>query len=173
MRVDAPWTRLPGVARLLRLWSVKPGLARSRCRATRPFLTPEQFQEELAILGLSGRNFGPEEYMEALSDYLGISVAIHVIPDERRPELSQRLALSGRLGEVRYSEELGLAAIFPVACPRSFRTLRSSTSSVILPPGISWSLRVPARVAPGRCGGGGWLASCPSPRRRSGSTRRT
>jgi hypothetical protein len=74
-------------------------------------LTPEQFQEELAILSLSGRKFRPEEYAEALGDYLGISIAIHVIPDASYPELSRRLASSGRLAELRYSEDLSVAAI--------------------------------------------------------------
>lgn len=112
MKVEALWTRIPGVARLLRRWSVGPQPAQPRPLASRPLLTPEQFQEELAVLGLSGTKFGPEEYLEALSEYLGVSVSINVIPDDRRPELSQRLALSGRLGEVRYSEELSVAAIF-------------------------------------------------------------
>lgn len=80
--------------------------------AARPLLTPEQFQEELAVLGLSGKRFGPEEYLAALERHLGISIKVHLIPDASYPELSRRLALSGRLGELRYSEELGLAVIF-------------------------------------------------------------
>lgn len=80
--------------------------------SSRGLLTPEQFQEELVLLGLSGKRFGPEEYVQALSDYLEVSISVHVIPDALCPELSRLLALSGRLGEVRYSEELGLAAIF-------------------------------------------------------------
>jgi hypothetical protein len=79
--------------------------------AARPLLTPEQFQEELAILGFSGREFGPEEYSEALGNYLGISIAIYIIPDAHYPELARRLASAGRLAELRYSEELGIAAI--------------------------------------------------------------
>lgn len=75
-------------------------------------LTPEQFQEELAVLGLSSKRYTPEEYAQALGSYLGISIMIHVIPDACYPELSRRLALSGRLGELRYAEQLGLAAIF-------------------------------------------------------------
>lgn len=77
----------------------------------RPMLTAEQFQEELAVLGLSGKEFGPEEYAEALGTYLGISIAVHIIPDLQYPELSRRLASSGRIGELRYSEELGIAVI--------------------------------------------------------------
>lgn len=86
--------------------------ARTRARRARRFITPEDFQEELILLGLSGRKFGPGEYVSALSNYLGISISVHVIPDTGCPELARRLALSGRLGEVRYSDELGLAAVF-------------------------------------------------------------
>lgn len=112
VRGNASWARIPGVARLMRRWAANPADARSLTVADRPFLTPEQFQEELEILGLSGRTFDPEGYMRALAEYLDISVTVHVIPDDRRPELSRHLALSGRLGEVRLSEELGIAAIF-------------------------------------------------------------
>jgi hypothetical protein len=106
---DSAWSRVPGVARLSR-WRTGHELPSPPDR--RPFLTPEQFQEELEILGLSGVSFGPEDYMLALSDYLGISISVHVIQDETCPELSRQLALSGRLGEVRFSEEIGVAAIF-------------------------------------------------------------
>ncbi len=75
-------------------------------------LTAAEFQEELAILGLSGRRFDPKDYADALGDYLDISINIHVIPDDWYPELSRLLAISGRLGELRYSEQLTLAAIF-------------------------------------------------------------
>lgn len=92
--------------------------------ACRYLLSPEQFQEELAILRLSGQRYTPEEYAEALGSYLGISIMIHVIPDSDYPELSRRLALSGRLGELRYAEELGLAAIFvPGSLPPLILTL--------------------------------------------------
>ena len=77
----------------------------------RPLLTPESFQEELAVLGLSGKRFGAEEYSEALEDHLGISVRIHVVPDIWYPEVSRRLASSGRLAELHYSEDLRLAVI--------------------------------------------------------------
>jgi hypothetical protein len=86
--------------------------ARPRTLGARSFITPEDFQEELIILGLSGQKFGVEDYVTALSDFLGISISVHVIPDTGYPELARRLALSGRLGEIRYSEELGLAAVF-------------------------------------------------------------
>jgi hypothetical protein len=87
-------------------------------------LTAADFQEELAILGLSGRRFVPKDYADALGDYLGISINIHVIPDDWYPELSRRLAISGRLGELRYSEQLTLAAVFvPGSLPPLVSTL--------------------------------------------------
>ena len=98
--------------------------ARSRCHEPRSLLTAAAFQEELAILGLSGRRFDPKDYADALGDYLNISINIHVIPDEWYPELSRRLAISGRLGEIRYSERLTLAAIFvPGSLPPLVLTL--------------------------------------------------
>jgi hypothetical protein len=98
--------------------------ARSRVHGSRPLLTAADFQEELAILGLSGRRFVPKDYANALGDYLGISINIHVIPDNWYPELSRRLAISGRLGELRYSEQLTLAAIFvPGSLPPLVSTL--------------------------------------------------
>ncbi len=87
-------------------------------------LTAAEFQEELAILGLSGRTFEPEDYSDALGDYLNISITVHVIPDSWHPELSRLLALSGRLGELRYSEQLNMAAIFvPGSLPPLVLTL--------------------------------------------------
>jgi len=100
------------------------GGARSRTHEARPLLTAAGFQEELAILGLSGRKFVPKDYADALADYLDISINIHVIPDTWHPELSRRLAISGRLGELRYSEQLTLAAILvPGSLPPLVSTL--------------------------------------------------
>ena len=97
---------------------------RSQPNGSRPLLTAADFQEELAILGLSRRRFVPKDYADALGDYLGISINIHVIPDDWYPELSRRLAISGRLGELRYSEQLTLAAIFvPGSLPPLVSTL--------------------------------------------------
>lgn len=100
------------------------GGARSQTLGSRSLLTAAEFQEELAILGLSGRRFDPKDYVDALGDYLDISINIHVIPDDWYPELSRRLAVSGRLGKLRYSEQLTLAAIFvPGSLPPLVLTL--------------------------------------------------
>jgi hypothetical protein len=128
MNVDVPKRDLvePFLDKLASLW--RPlrnlGAAQSGADGTRPLLTAAEFQEELAILGLSGRRFEPEDYSDALGDYLNISIAVHVIPDSWYPELSRRLAISGRLGELRFSEQLNMAAIFvPGSLPPLVLTL--------------------------------------------------
>jgi hypothetical protein len=128
LNVDVPIRDLtaPFLDRLAGLW--RPlrnlGAARSHANESRSLLTAAEFQEELAILGLSGRTFEPEDYSDALAEYLDISITVHVIPDSWYPELSRLLALSGRLGELRYSEQLNLAAIFvPGSLPPLVLTL--------------------------------------------------
>ena len=128
MNVDAPNRELAGpfLDRLTGFWRPLRNLsaARSRVNGSRSLLTAAEFQEELAILGLSGRRFEPEVYSDALGDYLNISIAVHVIPDSWYPELSRLLAISGRLGELRYSEQLNMAAIFvPGSLPPLVLTL--------------------------------------------------
>src|SRR5215212_5875283 len=128
MNVDAPTRDLAGpfLTRLTGFWRPLRNLsaARSRVSGPRSLLTAAEFQEELAILGLSGRRFEPEDYSDALGEYLDISITVHVIPDSWHPEFSRLLALSGRLGELRYSEQLNLAAIFvPGSLPPLVLTL--------------------------------------------------
>src|SRR5919106_1525012 len=128
MNVEAPKRDFAGpfLNRLTGFW--RPlrnlGAARSLVNESRSLLTAAEFQEELAILGLSGRRFEPEDYSDALADYLDISITVHVIPDSWYPELSRLLALSGRLGELRYSEPMNMAAIFvPGSLPPLVLTL--------------------------------------------------
>jgi hypothetical protein len=128
MDVDAPKRDLAGpfLNRLTGFWRPLRNLSAARSHINRPrsLLTAAEFQEELAILGLSGRRFEPEDYSDALGEYLDISITVHVIPDSWYPELSRLLALSGRLGELRYSERLNLAAIFvPGSLPPLVLTL--------------------------------------------------
>src|SRR5215218_9194035 len=112
--------KLAGYLRALR----NLGAAQSRIDGSRPLLTAAEFQEELAILGLSGRRFEPEDYSDALGGYLNISIAVHVIPDSWYRELSRQLAISGLLGELRYSEQMNMAAIFvPGSLPPLVLTL--------------------------------------------------
>src|SRR5215208_4949152 len=128
MNVDSPKRDLAGplLVRLTGFW--RPlrnlGTARSRVNGSRSLLTAPEFQEELAVLGLSGRRFEPDDYSDALGEYLNISITVHVIPDSWYPELSRLLAISGRLGELRYSDQLNLAAIFvPGSLPPLVLTL--------------------------------------------------
>jgi len=128
MRVDVPKRNVvdPFLDKLAGFWRPLRNLSvpQSRIDGTRPLLTAAEFQEELAILGLSGRRFEPEDYSDALGEHLDISIAVHVIPDSWYPELSRLLALSGRLGELRYSEQLNMAAIFvPGSLPPLVLTL--------------------------------------------------
>jgi hypothetical protein len=128
MNIEAPKRDLTGpfLNRLAGFWRPLRNLsaARSHVNGTRSLLTAAAFQEELAILGLSGRRFEPEDYSDALADYLDISIAVHVIPDSWYPELTRLLAFSGRLGELRYSEQLNMAAIFvPGSLPPLVQTL--------------------------------------------------
>lgn len=69
---------------------------------SRGFLTQEQFQEELVVLGLSDQTFGPREYAEALGARLCVGISIEVVPDTSRPLLSRELARTGITGEIIY-----------------------------------------------------------------------
>ena len=96
----------------------------ARSDAARRFLTPEEFQTELAILGLSGKEFQPTDYAEALEEYLGLSIAINVIPDAHYPEITRMLAQRGRMAQLRYREDPPGAAIFVLSSlPPIVRTL--------------------------------------------------
>ena len=79
--------------------------------AARGFLTQEQFQEELVILGLSDEPFGPGEYADALGRHLDVTISIDVVPDADHPLLSRELARKGITGETRYRADLARAQI--------------------------------------------------------------
>src|SRR3712207_2285314 len=90
MNVEAPKRDLAGpfLNRLTGFWRPLRNLggARSLVNESRSLLTAAEFQEELAILGLSGRRFEPEDYSDALGEYLDISITVHVIPDSWYPD---------------------------------------------------------------------------------------
>lgn len=67
-------------------------------------LTQDQFQSELVLLGLSGARFGSRDYADALGRYLNLSISVRVVPDTQHPAVARRLALSGRLAELRLCE---------------------------------------------------------------------
>ena len=90
----------------------------------RSLLTSEDFQEELLTLGLSGKEFTPEDYAEALAGYLSIEICLCVFSDEEYPELKRSVARSGRVAEVCYSEDRKTAVVLvPGSLTPLLRTL--------------------------------------------------
>ena len=90
----------------------------------RPLLVPEEFQDELAALGLSEREFGPEDYRQALEGYLGVPISVRVFPDTSYPEYMLRLARSGDLALVRYNAAPPSAVVLvPMSLPPLLCTL--------------------------------------------------
>lgn len=74
-------------------------------------LTFEDFQLELAELGLLGRPFGPEEYRAALEEHLGIEIIIEELPDAEDGVLDDQAAGEGVRAEVVVMEESGNAVV--------------------------------------------------------------
>ncbi len=103
--------RFPISAEKIRGWLKRSGFEERASPAARGFLTKEQFQEELVVLGLSDRPFGPREYADALGDHLGVTISIDVVPDDEHPLLSRELARKGITGETRYRADLARAQI--------------------------------------------------------------
>src|SRR5918998_1297701 len=103
--------RLPFVTDKLRRWMKRCRFGEGAPPAARGFLTQEQFQEELVVLGLSYQAFGPSEYADALGRHLGVTIAIDVVPDDEHPLLSRELARRGITGETRYRADLARAQI--------------------------------------------------------------
>lgn len=120
MTIDVFRTRFRHRSRNINRFVRAVGAARSRLTDPYFLLTPEQFQSELAILGLSGKEFDSEDYASALGRHLGLSIAVRVIPDAAYPELSRRLALSGRLAELCFCESsLEAVILVPGSLPPS------------------------------------------------------
>jgi hypothetical protein len=87
-------------------------------------LSPEDFQAELALLGLSGREFGTREYAEILGETLEMEITICVLPDDHYPELTRKMARAGKLAELTYSTNpLGAVILVPSSLPPIVRTL--------------------------------------------------
>lgn len=118
MEIEAAWTRMmPGLHKVLR--SYVPGVGkRYPDNIEEGLLSPEAFQAELALLGLSGRTFGPEEYAAALGEHLSLKIDVCMIPDADYPGLKRKWALLGPLAELRYSEGTGhVAVLVPGSLP--------------------------------------------------------
>lgn len=102
---------LPIEMRWLKNWLSRGRAARSTPPACRHFLTQEEFQTELVVLGLYDQTFGPNEYAGALGKHLGLTVSIDVVADAAHPILSRELARKGITGELLYRADLAMAHI--------------------------------------------------------------
>jgi hypothetical protein len=116
--VETSWSRLlPDLHRVVR--SYVPGIGKRYVDIiSHNLLSPEAFQAELTVLGLSGRTFGPEDYAASLSEHLSLKIDVCVIPDADYPGLKRQWALLGPLAELRYFEGKGhVAVIVPGSLP--------------------------------------------------------
>ena len=110
--------------RLLKVQSIIAGTRRPEDTDSPELLSPEEFQAELALLGLSGREFGPREYADILGEKLEMQITICVLPDEHYPELTHKMARAGKVAELSYSEDfLGAVILVPSSLPPIVRTL--------------------------------------------------
>ncbi len=75
-------------------------------------VTFSAFLEELEILGLKGRCFGPSEYAHALAAYLDIQIGIEVVDDAEDPRSARGFVEAGYTACLWYDERSGLARIF-------------------------------------------------------------
>jgi hypothetical protein len=113
-----PVSRLGFGVQEVRRWLKRGKTAEDEPSEPRRLLTQEQFQEELVILGLSDRPFGPMQYAGALGRHLGLTISIDVVPDLADPLLSRELARKGVTGEVLYRADLERAhVIVPGSLP--------------------------------------------------------
>ena len=102
---------LPIEMRWLKDWLRRGRAARSTPPAPRHFLTQEEFQTELVVLGLYDQTFGPNEYADALGKHLGLTVSVDVVADAAHPILSRELARKGVTGELLYRADLARAHV--------------------------------------------------------------
>ena len=87
-------------------------------------LSPEEFQHELAVLGLSGKTFTPTTYAAKLGCHLNLTIRLHVLADQHYPQFSRQLARSGTISELIYSDDAMTATILlPSTLPSLLLTL--------------------------------------------------
>ncbi len=110
--------------RLFKFQRIIAGTRRHEDTDRPELLSPEEFQAELALLGLSGREFGPREYADILGEKLEMQITICVLPDQHYPELTHRMARAGKVAELSYSEDFsGAVILVPSSLPPIVRTL--------------------------------------------------
>ena len=76
------------------------------------YLTFPSFLEELEILGLKGKIFGPNEYAHALAAYLDIQIAVEIVDDADDPRSARGFIEAGHTACLWYDERSGAARIF-------------------------------------------------------------
>lgn len=84
----------------------------------RGYCTFHAFLEELEILGLKGKCFGPEEYAHRLALYLGIEIRIELVLDADNPEALGSFVESGHTACLWYDERAGIARILVLSSLR-------------------------------------------------------
>ena len=102
---------IPNEMRWLKDWLRRGRAAGDSRPLPRHFLTQEEFQTELVVLGLYDQTFGPQEYADALGKHLGLTISIDIVPDAAHPMLSRELARNGVTGELLYRADLARAHI--------------------------------------------------------------
>lgn len=70
------------------------------------------FLEELEILGLKGKRFGPCEYADALASYLGVRISFEILDDARDPRLARGFVRAGRTACLWYDKQADTLRIF-------------------------------------------------------------
>jgi hypothetical protein len=76
------------------------------------YLTLPSFLEELEILGLKSKFFGPSEYAHALAAYLGIQIAVEIVDDAEDPRSARGFIEAGHTACLWFDERSGTARIF-------------------------------------------------------------
>jgi hypothetical protein len=76
------------------------------------FTTFSAFLEELEVLGLKGKSFGPSEYAHALAAYLGIQIGIEFVDDAEDPRSARGFVSAGHTACLWYDQRLEAVRIF-------------------------------------------------------------
>lgn len=135
------------LAKLGRIFSVPedPEVRTTGAPDARPVLTPEEFQQELAYLGLSAVEFRPGAYRKALEPILEIRITARVFPEHLKPGLARAMAREGRVALVSYDKEEKAATILvPGSLPPLARLLALNHELAHL---ASGDLGTPRRLA--------------------------
>jgi hypothetical protein len=82
------------------------------------WLSPEEFQNELVALGLSGKFFTPATYAAALEAHTDLKIRFGCLRDEQWPQFSRGLARSGTMAELIYcSDPPAVTILLPGSLP--------------------------------------------------------